>query len=55
VIQRRLGVDLGLALGQPLPALHTRPATDIARRVMHWAAQYDIPAEENLDDSHLVR
>jgi hypothetical protein len=45
VIQRRLGVDLGLALGQPLPAVHTRQATDVTRRVMAWAAQYDMPAD----------
>lgn len=45
VIQRRLGVDLGLALGEPLPAVHTRQATDVTRRVMAWAAQYDVPAD----------
>jgi HEAT repeats len=41
VVQRRLGVDLGLGLGQPLPPLHSRLATDITRRVMRWANQYD--------------
>jgi len=45
VVQRRLGVDLGLGLGQPLPALHSRQATDITRRVMRWANQFD-EAEE---------
>jgi len=54
VIQRRLGIDLGLALGQPLPALQSRQAADIARRVMHWASQYDVP-EEDVEDSHVVR
>ena len=54
VIQRRLGVDLGLALGQPLPPLPSRQAADIARRVMVWASQYDAQ-EENLQDSHVVR
>jgi hypothetical protein len=52
VIQRRLGVDLGLALGQPLPAVHTRQATDVTRRVMAWAAQYDMPAD--VEDSRPV-
>ena len=41
VVQRRLGVDLGLALGQPLPPLHSRLAADVTRRLMQWAAQQD--------------
>ena len=41
MIQRRLGVDLGLGLGQPLPPVHSRQAADISRRVMGWAANYD--------------
>jgi hypothetical protein len=49
VIQRRLGVDLGLALGQPLPPVHSRQAADITRRVMVWASQYDLP--DNIEDS----
>jgi hypothetical protein len=49
LIQRRLGVDLGLALGQPLPPVHTRQAADVTRRVMAWAAEYDLPG--NVEDS----
>lgn len=41
VVQRRLGVDLGLGLSQPLPPVHSRQATDITRRVMRWANQFD--------------
>lgn len=41
VIQRRLGVDLGLGLGQPLPPVHSRQAAEITRRVMMWAVQND--------------
>ena len=41
VVQRRLGVDFGLKLNEPLPALHTRQAAEITRRVMKWAAEYD--------------
>ena len=52
VVQRRLGVDLGLALGQALPALHSRQAAEVTRRVMVWAAQFD--QDENLEDSHLL-
>jgi HEAT repeat protein len=49
VIQRRLGVDLGLGLGQPLPPIHSRQAAEITRRVMMWAAQFDMP--EDIEDS----
>ncbi len=41
VVQRRLGVDLGLPLGQPLPPLHSRQAAEVTRRVMVWAAQHE--------------
>jgi hypothetical protein len=51
VIQRRLGIDLGLGLGQPLPPIHSRQAAEITRRVMGWAAHYDADDEANLDDS----
>jgi hypothetical protein len=37
VVQRCLGIDLGLALGQPLPPAHSRQAAEITRRVMLWA------------------
>ena len=39
VVQRRLGVDVGLALGQPLPPVQSRQAADVTRRVMSWASQ----------------
>jgi HEAT repeat protein len=54
VIQRRLGVDLGLGLGQPLPAMHTRQATEVTRRVMNWATQYDA-REDEVEDSRVMR
>lgn len=41
IVQRRLGVDMGLALGQPLPQLNSRQAADVTRRVMKWALQSD--------------
>jgi HEAT repeats len=37
VIQRRLGVDLGLPPDQPLPQLSSRLAAEVARRVLLWA------------------
>lgn len=53
VVQRKLGVDLGLGLGQPLPPVHTRQAADITRRVQTWAARVEEQAEDPAD-SHLM-
>src|SRR5262245_60557148 len=39
VAQKFLHVDLGLALGEPPPALHTREAAEVTRRVIEWAKQ----------------
>jgi HEAT repeat protein len=52
VIQRRLGVDLGLGLGQPLPPIHSRQAAEVTRRVMRWAVAQDHP--EEAEDSRIV-
>jgi HEAT repeat protein len=41
VVQRRLGVDLGLPRGQPPPPIHSRMAAEVARRVLAWASQQD--------------
>jgi hypothetical protein len=49
LVQRRLGVDLGLPTNQPLPPLHSRQAAEVTRRVMNWAAQHDLT--ENVADS----
>jgi hypothetical protein len=49
VVQRRLGVDLGLAVGEPLPPVHSRHAAEVTRRVMMWASQHDVPG--NVEDS----
>jgi HEAT repeats len=48
VVQRRLGVDLGIGLGQPLPPINSRQAGDIVRRLTAWANQGD---EEDLERS----
>jgi hypothetical protein len=39
VIQKRLGVDMGLARGQPLPSVQSRQAAEVARQVLAWAAR----------------
>jgi HEAT repeat protein len=46
VLQRRLGLDLGLARDQPLPPLHSRQAAEVARRVLVWAAQREATSEQ---------
>jgi hypothetical protein len=43
VAQRRLGVHFGLVRGEPLPPLHSRQAAEIARRVLAWATQQEVP------------
>lgn len=42
LVQRRLGVDLGLSPGQPLPPPHSRSAAEVARRLMMWANQHEV-------------
>jgi hypothetical protein len=49
VVQRRLGVDLGLALGEPLPPVQSRQAAEVTRRVMLWAARNDLPGDPGGD------
>ena len=44
VVQRRLGVDLGLPRGQPSPPIHSRMAAEVARRVLAWAGQQEADA-----------
>ncbi len=53
VVQRRLGIDLGLGLDQPLPPLHSRQASEVTRRVMRWANQFD--ESEDLEKSGIRR
>jgi hypothetical protein len=45
VVQRCLGIDMGLALGEPPPPLHTRQAAEVTRRVMTWAFGQDANPE----------
>ena len=42
VVQNRLGADLGLQQGQPLPPVQSRTAADIARRLLVWANQHEV-------------
>lgn len=42
VVQRRLGVDLGLTIGQALPSVTSRQAADITRKVMTWAREAEL-------------
>jgi hypothetical protein len=54
VVQRRLGVDLGLPRERPLPPLNSREAAEVTRRVLLWAAHQDggtdaVPYEDEAD------
>jgi HEAT repeats len=46
VVQRKLGVDLGIGIGQPLPPVSSRQAADIVRRLSAWA-NYDEDMEQS--------
>jgi hypothetical protein len=46
IVQRYLGVDMGLEHNQPLPAAHSRQAAEVARRVLLWGS---MPAEGTND------
>ena len=37
IVQKYLGVDMGLPVGADLPAINSREAADITRRVLKWA------------------
>ena len=41
VVQRRLGTDMGLAMGQPLPAVNSSRAVEVQRRLMTWSSKVD--------------
>ena len=41
LVQRRLGVDLGLPANEPLPPIHSRQAAEVTRKVLCWAANHD--------------
>jgi hypothetical protein len=44
IVQKRLGIDLGLLPGKPLPPVHSRMASDVARRLLVWANQHEVEA-----------
>lgn len=46
IVQKYLHVDMGLAIGQPPPPIHTRQAAEVTRRVIEWASKVQIPVEE---------
>jgi hypothetical protein len=46
-VQRLLGVDMGLAIDQPIPTLQSRLAAEVTRRVMTWAHAADRPVLES--------
>ena len=51
VLQRRLGLDVGLPRNQPLPPVHSRLAAEVARKVQLWSMRQQVVhgAEEEED------
>jgi len=45
VVQRRLGIELGLNRDQPLPPVQSRHAAEVARRLLVWAHQNEVSEE----------
>jgi hypothetical protein len=42
-VQKRLGVDLGLPQdGGPPPAVQSRAAAEVSRRLLTWANQHEV-------------
>jgi hypothetical protein len=50
MLQKRLGVDVGLNMQKP-PAVQSRQAAEIARRVMQWAAQEPAPRTQEQNEA----
>ena len=42
VIQRRLGIDMGLPRDMPMPPVNSRIAAEVARRVLLWASHHEV-------------
>lgn len=49
VVQRRLGVSLGLPRGPGLPAVQSKLAADVARRLLGWASHSEGQSDDSLD------
>jgi HEAT repeat protein len=54
IVQRHLGMDLGLPPGKPLPPLQSRQAAEVTRRVMAWAVQHE-EQPDMADSQPLIR
>jgi len=39
IVQKYLQIDMGLALGEPPPPLHSREAAEVTKRIIDWARQ----------------
>jgi hypothetical protein len=54
VIQRRLGVDLGLPRDMPLPPVNSRIAAEVARRVLMWATNHEVSDQQPNDAASMT-
>jgi hypothetical protein len=55
VVQRRLGIDLGLPRNQAPPPVQSRTAADVARRVLAWASQFELAEAGTADNQPAYR
>jgi HEAT repeat protein len=46
LVQRRLGVEMGLPATGQLPPIHSRQAAEVTRRVLYWATTHDLPEND---------
>ncbi len=50
VLQRRLGIDVGLPRNQPLPPVHSRLAADVARKVQLWSCHQEVTQGDRVEN-----
>jgi hypothetical protein len=50
LLQRRMGVDVGLPRNEPLPPVHSRLAAEVARKVQMWSSRQQAPPGEATDE-----
>lgn len=54
IVQKHLHVDLGLAIGQPPPPVHTRQAAEVTRKIIAWASEAPDEPEPTVEPAELL-
>ncbi len=55
VVQRRLGVEMGLPRGEAMPPVGSRQAAEVARRVLLWSTRHEMEPAAPRAPSHSSR